>query len=89
MNCVYKLSQLIFKVFNDQIPHKEQINLNFEKQLTSRQSNYMINRNNNLNIGMNAPSNRFVYFNGQIPLMWLNWDYLKLKLTYINSYHFS
>ena len=80
MFCKYKLALLLFKTFNDKIPFDEWISLNFEQQNSSRQTNFMINKNNNLVVGLNALSNRLISLNGEIPLVWLNENYTKYKL---------
>ena len=80
MFCNYKLALLLFKTFNDKIPYDEWLFLNFEKQNTSCQTNFMINRNNNLVVGLNALSNRLVSLNGEIPLVWLNENFVRFKL---------
>jgi hypothetical protein len=60
MFCKYKLALLLFKTFNDKIPYDEWLFLNKEQQNSSPQSNFMINPNNNLVVGLNALSNRLV-----------------------------
>ena len=78
MYCTYNMSLLLYKTFNDKITRDEWIHLNIDQHMTSRQTNFMINRNNNLVVGMNALSNRFyALLNGLIPLTWFNDGYQK------------
>jgi hypothetical protein len=71
---------LLFKTFNDKIPYDKCIFLNIEQQNSSPQINFMINRNNNLVVGLNALSNRLISLNGEIPLVWLNENFVRYKL---------
>ena len=72
MYCNYKLSLLLYKTFNDQTQSDEWVHLNFEQLVSSRQTTFMINRNNKLNVGMNLLTCRFYALNNKIPLEWLN-----------------
>jgi hypothetical protein len=40
----------------------------------------MINGNNNLVVGLNALSNRLASLNGEIPLVWLNENFVRYKI---------
>ena len=80
MFCKYKLALLLFKTFNDKIPYDEWLYLKIEQQNSSHQINFMINRNNNLVVGLNALSNRLISLNGEIPLVWLNENFVRYKL---------
>ncbi len=80
MLCNYKLALPLFKIFNGKIPYEEWLFLNIEQQNKSRQTNFMINRNNNLVVGLNKLSNRLVSLNGEIPLVWLNENFVRFRL---------
>ena len=86
MYCMYKLSLLLYKTFNECIPFDEWIHLNLDQCVNSRQNHFIINRNNNLNIGMNALSSRFFALNNKIPLEWLNDNYIVYKLKCKNKF---
>jgi hypothetical protein len=68
----YKLALMLHKLYNSDVHSNEWLHLNFNQIITSRQTSFRINKNNNLNIGMNALSNRLLYLNGKIPFLWLN-----------------
>ena len=76
----------MYKTFNDQTQSDEWVHLNFEQLVNSRQTTFMINRNNKLNVGMNALACRFYALNNKIPLEWLNETYLKFKLKCKNKF---
>ena len=81
MFCNYKLALQLYKTFNRSLPHEEWINLNFEQQITTRQTFFKMNSNNNLRVGLNAISNRFFYLNDKIPLEILNKNPVQYKLA--------
>ena len=68
----YKLALRLYKVFKNQIPTQDWVNLNYNIIQTSRQTNCMTAKTNRLKLGMNLISNRFFYLNGKINLDWLN-----------------
>ena len=49
----YKLALQLYKVFNNQIPTQDWVNLNYNIIQTSRQTNFMIAKTNRLKMGMN------------------------------------
>jgi hypothetical protein len=79
--CMYKLSLVLYKTFNDRIPLDKFVHLNFDNQMASRQYYFCKNRNNKLIVGLYALSNRFVSLNSQIPLEWLNDSFVRFKIS--------
>jgi hypothetical protein len=75
-----KLALELFKTFNNSLPPIEWFQLNFDQQITTRQTHFRVNKNNRLNLGMNALTNRFFYLNGKIPLAWLNMTFVQFKI---------
>ena len=69
---LYKLSLLLYKTYNHQIPNEEWVQLNINQYFTSRQTNFMSNINNLHSIGSNALCNRFNQLNNKIDLTTLN-----------------
>jgi hypothetical protein len=63
MFCNYKLALQIYKTKNQKLSEDNWIQLNFDQQLSSRQTLFKINRNNNLPVGLNVLANRFFYLN--------------------------
>ena len=68
----YKLALSLFKLYNSEFNEFEFVGLNFNQILTSRQTNFVSSRNNNLKVGINCLSNRFYILNNKIPLKWFN-----------------
>jgi hypothetical protein len=54
MFCVYKLSLLLHKLYNNKFPIEEWTHLNFEQILTTRQTHFKITHNHNLMESKNA-----------------------------------
>ena len=72
----YKLALQLCKVFTDQIPSNEWINLNWEIVITLSQTKFIARRLHNSKIGLNI-----IALNGKIPLDWLkNLFGIKLKI---------
>jgi site-specific recombinase XerD len=67
-------------IYNTDIQSTEWIMLNLNQVKTSRQKCFRINKQNKLNVGMNAVSNRLHYLNDKIPLEWLNKPYSSFKI---------
>ena len=85
----YKLALSLYKIFNNESPQNEWLHLNFSQITTSRQTNFMTSKSNNLKLGINSLTNRLHHLNGKIPLEWLNKTFncykiecKKLFLTY-------
>ena len=68
----YKMSLLLYRTFNNEIPETDWLSLNFDQILTSRQSNFLTQKTNNYNVGLNISSNKFYVLNGKIILDWLS-----------------
>ena len=80
----YKLSLMLFKLYNECIPNLEWVNLNFQLVTMSRQTHFCCIKNNNSKIGLQTLTNRFHCLNNKIPLDWLN---LSLNSFKINVRH--
>jgi endonuclease/exonuclease/phosphatase family metal-dependent hydrolase len=72
MISMYKLSLLLYKIYNEKLPTNEWEHLNFDQYFTSRQINFMTNLTNKSNCGKNALCNRLHILNGMIKLNLLN-----------------
>ena len=77
----YKLAISLFNLYNSRIQSSEWINMNFQQVFTSRQICFHVNKNNRLNVGMNALSNRLHGLNDKIKLEWLNLTYNAYKVA--------
>ena len=66
------MSLLLYLTFNNKIPETDWLSLNFDQILTSRQSNFLTQKTNNYNVGLNISSNKFYVLNGKIILDWLS-----------------
>ena len=80
MFCNYKLSLLLYKTYNMNLPLEEWINLNFNQTIMRRQTKFHISKTNNLRVGLNILCNRFHSINDIIPLDWLNKSYASYKI---------
>jgi hypothetical protein len=67
----YKMSLLLYRTFNNEIPETDWLSLNFEQIITSRQSVFLTRKTNNYDDGLNISSNKFCVLNGKIALDWL------------------
>ena len=72
MFCQYKTALLLYRLFNDNVPEDEWIQLNVNIINTSRQTRFMTNRNHSTKVGLNCIANRLHMLNDKIPLTWLN-----------------
>ena len=70
--CIYRHSLMLHKVFNDSIPKKDWLNLNFQMLNTRRQVFFEVHNESNYKVGNNILSNRFSCLNRKIPLEMLN-----------------
>ena len=77
----YELALMPYNIYNSDVQSTEWIHLNVNQVLTSRQTCFHINKNNNIIVGMNALSNRLHYINDKISLGWLNKSYNTYKIT--------
>ncbi len=68
----YKLSLLLYKTYNNEIPGNDWISLCFDQIITSRQTLFNVSKTNKFNVGMNIFNNKLHVINGIIPLDWLN-----------------
>jgi hypothetical protein len=86
----YKLALLLFNKYNSDNESEEWVQFNLNQVLTSRQTNFQINKNNNLVVGMNPKSNCIYYYNGRILPKWLNKSFKisckQLLLTQHNNF---
>jgi hypothetical protein len=55
----YRLALQLYKTFNNKLPEKEWLDLNFEQTNARRQTEFNILRSNRLQIGMNTFANKF------------------------------
>ena len=70
--CFYRHCLLLYKVFNNSVPTKDWLDLNFKMIQTSRQTTFEISNNSNYKVGNNILSNRLSCINKRIPLEMLN-----------------
>ena len=68
----FKYAVLLPKLFNDQSPTIEWVDLNFNQTFTSRQTKFNVVRTNKYKIGNNILSNRLSVLNNKIDLNDLN-----------------
>ena len=68
----YKLALQLHRTFSQMSPENEWMDLNWNQILTSRQTKFIVNRDNNSRVGMNCLVNTFHVLKNSIPLMWLN-----------------
>jgi hypothetical protein len=80
MFSMYKLALLLYNIYNTDVQSTEWIMLNLNHVFTSRQKCFHINKQNKLNVGMNALSNRLHFLNDKIPFEWLNKSYSLFKI---------
>ena len=60
---------LIHKLYNQEQPRADWIDLNFNQTFTSRQTKFKTMRNNNFKVGNNLLSNRLTVVNDEIDLI--------------------
>jgi hypothetical protein len=64
----------LHKVFNDLIPKRDWLDLNFQMVNTSRQTSFEIQNHSVYKVGNNILSNRLTCINKKVPLNILNLD---------------
>ena len=69
---IYKHSILLHKLYNTELPEVEWTALNFQQLLTSRQTKFLVVKNNNRKVGNNILTNRLHILNNKIILADLN-----------------
>jgi hypothetical protein len=82
MFSIYKLAIQLYKMFHSSLP----IDLNYNQQMSSRLTNFTINKYNNHIKCMTASANRFYALNGKRPLIWLKDSFIKFMLICKNSF---
>ena len=70
--CFYRHSLLLHKVFNDSIPQRDWLDLNFQIIKTRRQILFEVHNQSVHKVGNNILPNRFSCLNKKIPLEMLN-----------------
>ena len=78
----YKHAILTHKLYNQEQPKADWLDLNFNQTFTSRQTKFKTIGNNNFKVGMNLLSNRLTVVNDQIELNDLNLSLDSFKVKY-------
>ena len=78
----YKHAILTHKLYNQEQPKADWLDLNFNQTFTSRQTKFKTIQNNNFKVGMNLLSNRLTVVNDQIDLNDLNLSLDSFKVKY-------
>ena len=78
----FKHAVLLHKLYNDQSPSFDWVDLNFKQTFTTRQTHFNIIRSNNYRVGNNILSNRFYILNNKISLKDLNLSLNGFKTKY-------
>ena len=78
--CTYRHALLLHKVYNNQNPNNDTIDLYFNQQFNSRCRTVKFVDTRSYKIGKNILSNRFVILNGKINLDWLNLPFESYKI---------
>ena len=85
---IYKHAILLLRLYNSIDTTSDWVRLNFQQTLTSRQTNFIILKNNNYKIGNNLICNRLSLLNNKIPLKWLTLTLetfkMKCKAKFLN-----
>jgi hypothetical protein len=76
----YKMSLLLYRTSNNEIPETDWLTLNFDQINTSRKSVFLTPKTNNYNVRLNISSNKFCVLNGKIALDWLNMPINSFKI---------
>ena len=79
--CHYKHALMLYKIFNDQQPPVDWIQLNFNQAMSSRQQYFECNDQSNFKVGKNILSNRLCAINRKILLKWLNLSFGNYKIN--------
>ena len=77
---MYKHAILLHKVYNNENPNSDTIDLYFNQQFNNRCRTVKFVDTRAYNIGKNILSNRFVILNGKINLDWLNLPFESYKI---------
>ena len=75
----YQASLLLHKITNFEVPDFEAITVLNQMTVTSRQTSFIIFRNNSTKIGMNTTSNKFYQLTGMISLNSLSLPFVHFK----------
>ena len=81
----YKHAILLHKLYNEHFPEADFIELNFNQNLTSRQSHFKISKSNAYKVGNNMLATRLSTLNGKILLQDLNMSINGYKIKYKNA----
>ena len=84
--CFYRHCLLLYRVFNNSIPEKDWLDLNFKMICTSRQTKFEITNDSNYRVGNNILSNRLSCVNKKIPLEMLNLTIEAFKIRCKNMF---
>jgi exonuclease III len=84
--CLYRHCLLLHKVFNDSIPKRDWIDLNFQMRNTSRQTSFETQNCSVYKVGNNILSNRLTCINKKVPLNILNLDIGPFKVICKNMF---
>ena len=84
--CLYRHSLLLYKVFNNEQPKNEWIDLNFQLINTRRQSLFEIQNSSTYRVGNNILSNRLSCLNRLISLNMLNLSFEGFKMKCKNQF---
>jgi hypothetical protein len=76
----YKMSLLLYRTFNNEIPETDWLSLNFDQTITSRQCVFLTCKTDNVNVGLNISSNKFCVLNETIALDWINMPINSFKI---------
>jgi hypothetical protein len=82
----YKLALLLFKLFNNDMPNDEWLQLNINQRMTTRQTHF-ITAKDNLIVGLNNLNNRLHCLHGKIPVDWLNLTFEANKIESKKNLH--
>ena len=78
----YKHAIQLHKLYNDNFPKADWIDLNFQQILTSRQTTFKVTKSNNFIVGNNILSTRLSTLNNKIDLTDLNLSLDTFKVKY-------
>ena len=79
--CLYKHSLLLYKLYNQEVPYLDWININFQQNFNNRLNTMSFFKNNTYQIGGNKICNRLYIINAKIEHNWTlgSFDSFKLK----------
>ena len=83
---IYKHAILLFKIFNNQQPPQDWMDLHFNQLISRRQVDFECYNNANFKVGNNTLSNRLSTLNKKVPLHWLNLTLETFKLHCKNKF---